>query len=176
MRCTVPQWLSGKESTCQGRRCGFPGSGRSPGGGNGNPLQYSCLENSKNRRVWWATVHGVTKSQTQLSAHALYVSAYFEELWMVRAPITHTLLGRSTGLAYRFSQRPLRCSGYVFMSPSFCRPHSLACADHIRAQLFSAPGICFSDAGWLMKAHHLFTAGFLFHSLLSTLWFPPVGF
>ena len=40
------------------------GSGRSPGGGNGNPLQYSYLGNSKDRGTWWATVHGVTKSQT----------------------------------------------------------------------------------------------------------------
>ena len=38
--------------------------------GNGNPLQYSCLENSMNRRAWWATVHGVTKSQKQMSTHA----------------------------------------------------------------------------------------------------------
>ena len=44
----------------------IPGSGRSPGGGNGNPLQYSCLENSMDRGAWQATVHGVTKSQTQL--------------------------------------------------------------------------------------------------------------
>ena len=43
------------------------GSGRSPGEGNGKPLQYSCLENSMDRGTWWATVHGVTKSQTQLS-------------------------------------------------------------------------------------------------------------
>ena len=41
----------------------FPGSGRSPGGGNSNPLQYSCLENSMDRGAWRATVHGVTKSQ-----------------------------------------------------------------------------------------------------------------
>ena len=44
----------------------IPGSGRSPGEGNGNPLQYSCLENAMNRGVWEATVHGVTKSQTGL--------------------------------------------------------------------------------------------------------------
>ena len=42
----------------------IPGSGRSPGVGNGNPLQYSCLENSMDRRTWWSTVHGVAKSQT----------------------------------------------------------------------------------------------------------------
>ena len=40
------------------------GSGRSPGEGNGNPLQYSCLENHMDRGAWWATVHGVAKSQT----------------------------------------------------------------------------------------------------------------
>ena len=44
----------------------IPGSGRSPGEGNGNPLQYSCLENSMDRGAWGVTVHGVTKSQTQL--------------------------------------------------------------------------------------------------------------
>ena len=42
----------------------IPGSGRSPGGGNGNPLQYSCLENPMNKGAWWATAYGVTKSQT----------------------------------------------------------------------------------------------------------------
>ena len=41
----------------------IPGSGRSPGVGNGNPLQYSCLENSMDRGAQWATVHGVTKSR-----------------------------------------------------------------------------------------------------------------
>ena len=45
----------------------IPGLGRSPGEGNGNPLQYSCLENSMDGGAWWATVHGVTKSWTQLS-------------------------------------------------------------------------------------------------------------
>ena len=43
--------------------------GVDPGGGNGNLFQYSCLENSINNGAWWATVHGVTKSQTWLSAH-----------------------------------------------------------------------------------------------------------
>ena len=43
----------------------IPGSGRSPGGGHGNPLEYSCLENPMDRGVWWATGHGVAKSWTQ---------------------------------------------------------------------------------------------------------------
>ena len=42
----------------------IPGWGRAPGVGNGNPLQYSCLENSMDSGAWWATAHGVTESQT----------------------------------------------------------------------------------------------------------------
>ena len=45
----------------------IPGSGKFPGEGNGNPLHYSCLENPMGRGAWWATVHGVAKSQTRLS-------------------------------------------------------------------------------------------------------------
>ena len=61
----LSRWLGGKESVCQtGDTSSIPGLGKSPGEGNGNPLQYSCLENSMNRGAWWATVHGVTKSQT----------------------------------------------------------------------------------------------------------------
>ena len=52
-----------------------PGSGRSPGEGNGNPLQYSCLENPMDRAVWRATLHGVPKSWIQLSVHITSPSA-----------------------------------------------------------------------------------------------------
>ena len=47
----------------------IPGLGKSPRGGNGNPLQYSCLENSLDRRAWRATVHRVAKSWKRLSTH-----------------------------------------------------------------------------------------------------------
>ena len=47
----------------------IPESARSPGGGNGNPLQYSCLGNGIDRGVWWATAHGITETQTGLSTH-----------------------------------------------------------------------------------------------------------
>ena len=47
----------------------IPGFRRSPGGGHDIPLQYSCLENPMDREAWWATVHGVEKSQTPLSMH-----------------------------------------------------------------------------------------------------------
>jgi len=56
-------WPSGKESTCNAGDAEdsglIPGSGRSPGGGHGNPFQYSCLENPMDRGAWWATVHRV---------------------------------------------------------------------------------------------------------------------
>ena len=48
----------------------IPGSGKSPGVGHGNPLQYCCLENSMYRGAWEATMHGVTKNWTQLGTHA----------------------------------------------------------------------------------------------------------
>ena len=64
----LTQWLSGKESACNEENLGsIPGFGRSPGGGHGNPLQYSSLENPMNRGAWWATGQRVTKSQTPLS-------------------------------------------------------------------------------------------------------------
>ena len=51
----------------------IPGSWRSPGVGNDNPPQYSCLENSMDRATWWATVHGVVQSWMQLGTHACYI-------------------------------------------------------------------------------------------------------
>ena len=63
-----PGGSDGKESAFNAGDPGsIPGSGRSPGEGNGNPLQYFCLENPMDRGAWWATVHGVTKSWTRLS-------------------------------------------------------------------------------------------------------------
>ena len=56
------------------------GLGRSPGEGNGNPLQYSCLENSMDGGAWWATVHGVAKSRTQLSDFTLGLGLGSHEL------------------------------------------------------------------------------------------------
>ena len=64
----LPGGWDSKKSTCNAGDPGStPGSGRSSGEGSGNPLQYSCLENSMDKGVWQATVHGVTKSWTQLS-------------------------------------------------------------------------------------------------------------
>ena len=77
----LPGGSDGKESAYN---AGDPGSiprlGRFPGEGNGNPLQYSCLENPMERGAWRATVHGVTKSQTQLK--------------QLSAQHTHTMQGK----------------------------------------------------------------------------------
>ena len=69
----------------------IPVLGRSPGGGNGNPFQYSCLENPMHRGAWWATVHGVTKSWTQLNAHThkhtglIVIPLYFTFGWLLHS-------------------------------------------------------------------------------------------
>ena len=63
-----PAGSEGKASAYNAGDLGsIPGSGRSPGKGNGNPLQYSCLENPMDGGTWWAIVHGVEKSRTRLS-------------------------------------------------------------------------------------------------------------
>ena len=65
VRSRLPWWLSSKESVCNGGHTGdmglIPWLGRSFGGEHGNPLQYSCLENSMDRGAWWAIVNKVTK-------------------------------------------------------------------------------------------------------------------
>ena len=62
---SFPGGSGGKESACNvGNLGSIYGSGRSPGEGNGNPLQCSCLGNPMDKEAWWATVHRVTKSQT----------------------------------------------------------------------------------------------------------------
>ena len=58
----LPRWLIGKASACLGL---IPWLGRSPGAGNGNPLQYSCLENPMDRGVWQIIVHGVAEESWQ---------------------------------------------------------------------------------------------------------------
>ena len=83
-----PGYTSGKELAFNAgdlRDMGLiPGSGRTPGGVHGNPLQYSCLENPMDRRTWWATDHGFIKNQIrlkQLSIHK-HVFAYYVYTYM----------------------------------------------------------------------------------------------
>ena len=74
-RTSFPSASDGKESACNaGDSDSIPGLGRSPGEGNGNPLQYSCLENPMHRGPWWATVHAVAKRQKWLKWLTLSLS------------------------------------------------------------------------------------------------------
>ena len=81
--CELPRWLSGKESTCQCRRCRFdPCIGKIPGGGNGNPLQYSCLDNPMDRGTWQVTVHKPMKKRKLVrksSQSSLFVGSVLGE-------------------------------------------------------------------------------------------------
>ena len=77
----LPLWVSGKEPACNAGDTGsIPGLGRFLQEGNGNPLQYSCLENPRNRGAWWAAVYGVAQSRTRLerlsssSSSSVYMS------------------------------------------------------------------------------------------------------
>ena len=88
----LPRWLIGKDSACQSEDArnpgSIPGSGRSPGAGNSNPIQYSCLENSMDREARWVTVHEVPK-ESDTTEHTSVC----------------TLL--SVGLVHRKAQHPL---------------------------------------------------------------------
>ena len=71
LTCDASWWLRGKASAHNAGDLGsIPGSGRSPGEGNGNPLQYSCLENPMDRGVWQTTVHGLTKRTKEIHFHS----------------------------------------------------------------------------------------------------------
>ena len=78
-----PWWL--KESTCNTEHAedvrSIPGLGRSPGGGHGNPLQYSCQENPMNRGAWRATVYRVTRSQTWLKWQRRWILRVLQDYW-----------------------------------------------------------------------------------------------
>ena len=73
-----PGSSDGKESACNAGDLGsIPGSGRSPGEGNGNPLQDSCLENPMDRGAWWVTVHRVAKSQAWLRTYSANIISFY---------------------------------------------------------------------------------------------------
>ena len=96
----------GEESACNAEDLGsIPGSGRSPGEGNGNPLQYSCLENPLDRGAWRAPVCGVPKSQTRLSVF--------------------TFIGTVCGFLCKAPQQILLCSKVISKDPFLFQIHTL---------------------------------------------------
>ena len=112
-----PDGSDSKESTCStGDLHSIPGSRRSPREGNGNSLQYSCLENPMDRGAWWATVHGVTQSQTWLKQLSMYAWAPTrvpgapcwsaqKNLWII-----------SRNKDHRFLEMPVNISGSLPLS------------------------------------------------------------
>ena len=81
-----PDGTSGKESTCKvgdaRDAASIPELGRSPAGGNGNPLQYPCLGNPMDREAWCATAHGIAKNHIQLSTHTPYTGKHIPYFMM----------------------------------------------------------------------------------------------
>ena len=83
---SFPHSSAGKKSACNAGDLGsIPGLGRSPGEGNGNPLQYSCLENSMDRAAWWATVHGVARVGHDWATRVTILSSYRWYHWVLRS-------------------------------------------------------------------------------------------
>ena len=124
----LPCWSDGKESSCKAGDLGLIlGSGRSPGEGNGNPLQYSRLENSMDRGAWWVIVHGVTKSldrteQLTLSLLVIYInkscsgcSIIFKRVKLSWAKKFETAIDPSLFFFYKSIQGDL--SGNSFLVP-----------------------------------------------------------
>ena len=120
----APVWL--RASACNKGTLGLiPGSGRSPGEGNGNPLQYSCLENSMDGGVWWATVHEVAKSWTRLTDFTFIFP--FSVFW---------------GIAHQEMSRPAQQPVFMF---SRVFPHHPKLSLLLLFRLFKAfPFNCFS--------------------------------
>jgi len=84
LKTGFPGVSDGKEFSCNvGDLGSIPGLGRSPGEGNSYTLQYSCLESSLDRGAWQVTVHGVTKSQTQVNEFHFHFSLVLETLWEI---------------------------------------------------------------------------------------------
>ena len=91
----------------------FEGIYRSPGEGNGNPLQYSCLENSMDGGAWWATVHGIAKNRTRLSDFTYSLTLEIKQLQYFKVTIHHSL-SKST-LLLAFLPIPLSLSNHFIL-------------------------------------------------------------
>ena len=107
MLLDFPCGSAGKESACDvGDQGSIPGLGKSFGGGHGNPLQYSCLENPMDRGAWQASVHGVAKSRTLLSDFTFHFHA-LEEMATHSSVLASIIpgMGEPGGLPYLGSHR-----------------------------------------------------------------------
>ena len=111
-----PGGSNGKESACNtGDRGSIPGSGRAAGGGIGNPLQYSCLQNSMDREAWWATVHGVTKSRIRLSNTHTHTHLFISGVYLLYNVVLVSAVQQSKS-AVRIHISPLPWISFPFRS------------------------------------------------------------
>ena len=131
----------------------IPRLGRSPGEGNGNPLQYSCLENPMDRGAWWATIHGVTKGQAQLkrlSRHAstlpLINKTYLHYKYFT---YMHTDFSVSTGL------HSMHACSVAYSFPATCDPMDCSppgSSVHGISQTRLVEWIAISSSRWLVES------------------------
>ena len=102
-------------SAGDGRDAGLiPGSGRSPRGGNGKPLQYSCLENSMDRGVWWATVHGGCRELDTAERLSIKVPLSHSAYSVYSSSYTHCYFKHSTKFIFKILKR------YFCVFPDWC--------------------------------------------------------
>ena len=134
-----PGGSDGKESACNARDPGLtPGLGRSPGEGHGYPLQYSCLENPMDRRAWWVTIHGVTKSQTQLSylhfhffsSHTNVTNSRRRERTLLLSVPQGTLMPLHNSIGYFFFWSLFFCSRHILF------PYLMQSIQHLKTELY----------------------------------------
>ena len=144
------------------------GSGRSPGGGHGNPLQYSCLENPMDRGAWWATVHGVANSRTWLSDWHFHFNVFtFPGWWLCH----HSLHG---SLDDPWPFRCVLCHRELTVSPQLPRSqpqghHSVPFSRH-PSHLNLPPPAGFPPKEWAHAALLSLARPFLSPALISTGW------
>ena len=152
----LPQWLSGKESTCYVGEAGLVfGLERSPGGGHGNSPQYPWWENLVDRGAWWATVHGITKSQTwqkqlSLHSHKALKTQWFIFIFLISF-IIQIALSSKNSVEWPQLEKTLRISfnSDLYM-PSFAR--CVTWASYISSQVFN---FLISNSELIIIAHLL---------------------
>ena len=149
----VPSGSDGKETTCNAGDLGsIPGSGRSPGEGNGNPLQYSCLENPMDRGAWRATVHGVAKSRTRLSDfhfrfNTVMYTMYQRRQWHPTrgfALVAHLILHQKDGAAAAAAKSLESC--LTLCDPIDGSPPGSSIPGTLQARTLERVAISFSNA------------------------------
>ena len=136
----------------------IPGLGRSPGEGNGNPLQYSCLENPVDGGAWWAVVYSVTKSRTQLSMHACpgFISCgkgAFMSIQQLACWLNQPCLGSQEVGRVRATCCLLACCGNTRRQGDKCYPSGTSFFQQDANTLHFGPRRCGSPSGTFSCLH-----------------------